>query len=145
MNTGILAACLPALRPLFTTFLETANTIKTNGLRRTVLGTATRHRYELQDEDTKMSPLPIRSMIRGKQGYGVEVSGGSRSIYDGRRDFGPMSKLEQSVAETDDSGSEETMFAEPMKGKGKNRVHMPPPQVERPKGILRTTEVMVSR
>ncbi|KAN0119617.1 hypothetical protein V8E51_001825 [Hyaloscypha variabilis] len=145
LNTGILAACLPALRPLFTTVLETANTIKTNGLRRTILGTATRHRYELQDEDTKMGPLPARSMSRGKQGYGVEVSGGSRSIYDGRRDFGPMSKLEQSVAETDDSGSEETMFSEPMKGKGKHRSHMPPPQVERPRGILRTTEVMVSR
>jgi hypothetical protein len=56
-----------------------------------------------------------------------------------------MSRLEQSVAETDDSGSEETMFSEPMKGKGKHRSHMPPPQVERPRGILRTTEVMVSR
>lgn len=91
-----------------------------------------------------MSPLPVRSANRGKQGYGVEVSGGSRSIYGGRRDFGPMSKLEQSVAETD-SGSEETMIYEPVKGKGKQRVYSPPPQVERPRGILRTTEVMVSR
>jgi hypothetical protein len=91
-----------------------------------------------------MSPLPTRSLLRGKQGYGVEVRGGSRSVYDSRRDFGPMSKLEQSVAESD-TGSEEVMFFEPIKGKGKQRMHMPPPQVERPRGILRTTEVMVSR
>jgi hypothetical protein len=91
-----------------------------------------------------MCPLPTCSLLRGKQEYGVEVSGGSRSICYGRRDFGPMSKLEQSVAESD-TGSEEMMFSDPMKGKGKQRAHMLPPQVERPRGILRTTEIMVSR
>jgi hypothetical protein len=63
-------------------------------------------------------------------------------MFEGRKDFGPMSKLEQSITEND-SGSEETIFSASMKGK--HRVHLPPPQVERPRGILRTTEVMVSR
>lgn len=146
LNTGIMAACLPALRPLFTSFLETANNIKTNGLRHTVLGGSNaRHRYQLQKEDTKMSPLPTRSAIRDKQGYGVMVSGGGRTIYEERNaDFGPMSKLEQSITEND-SGSEENIL--PTQIKGRHRVHMPPPQVqrERPRGILRTTGVMVSR
>jgi len=146
LNTGIMAACLPALRPLFTSFLETANNIKTNGLRHTVLGSSkARHRYQLQEEDMKMSPLPTRSTIRGKQGYGVMVSGGGRTTYEERNtDFGPMSKLEQSITEND-SGSEENIL--PAQIKGKHRVHMPPTQVqrERPRGILRTTEVMVSR
>jgi hypothetical protein len=136
------AACLPALRPLLASALETANTFKINGLRRTVLGTAARERlYKLQDEDTKMSRLPTRSMMRGKA-YGVEVSGGERSRYGGGKDFGPISKLEQSITKND-SGSEETKF--PALMKGEHWMHVPPPQVERPRGILRTTEVMVSR
>jgi hypothetical protein len=85
-----------------------------------------------------MCPLPTRSLLRGKQRYGVEISGGSRSLCDGRRGFGPISKLGQNVAESD-TGSEEMMFSDPMKGKGKQRTHMLPPQVERPRGILRTT------
>jgi len=74
------------------------------------------------------------------------VSGGGRATYEERNtEFGPMSKLEQSITEND-SGSEEGIL--PAQIKGKHRVHMPPPpqvQRERPRGILRTTEVMVSR
>ena len=45
--------------------------------------------------------------MRGKEGYSVEVLGGERSMYGGGKDFGPISKLEQSIMEND-SGSEET-------------------------------------
>jgi hypothetical protein len=33
MNTGILAACLPTLRPLFASLLETANAFSRSGIR----------------------------------------------------------------------------------------------------------------
>ena len=144
MNTGILAASLPALRPLFAFLLETATAIKTSGLRGRSGPNSSRHRYYIQEDDIKLGSLPSRSTL-SKHGYGVSVVGGKSlsddesTIYRQRSatNSGPMSKLEQSLEEPD-SGSEENIL--PLQ----NRAHLPRERDQR-RGIMRTTEVMVSR
>ena len=141
MNTGILAACLPTLRPLFASLLETANAFSRSGIR----PHGTRQHYFLQEEDVKLATIPSRSTI-GKHSYGVSVMAAGRrasgsedgSTVHGRGSLSPMSKLEQNVIDNE-SGSEETIL--PIHSNA--RVHLPPRDVRR--GIMRTTEVMVSR
>ena len=160
MNTGILAACLPALRPLFAFLLETATNIKASGFRRSGLTSAARHKYYIQDEDMKMASLPSRSgTVTTKNGYNITVirSGPTgqkvpldeQSIYRKGSDTssGPMSRLEQSITEND-SGSEETIWA--VQGvqdiQGGQRAYIPRERDRNQRrGTLRTTEVLVSR
>jgi hypothetical protein len=148
MNTGILAACLPALRPLFAFLLETATAIKTSGLRGRSAGSGgIQGRYYIHEDDVKLGSMPSRSTIISKQGYGVTVIGGlpgddDRRIYrqPSSTSSGPMSKLEASIGEND-SGSEENIL--PLQVH--SRVHMPKDRNRTGRGIMRTTEVMISR
>jgi hypothetical protein len=146
LNTGILAACLPALRPLFTWLLETAAALKTSGLRSRTGPNGARHRYYVQEDDIKLGSLPSRSTLT-KQSYGVSVSGGKMGSSDDERTLygqgsargsGPMSKLEESIGEND-SGSEENILPAQQ-----TRVHMPRER-DQGRGIVRTTEVLISR
>lgn len=168
MNTGILAACLPSLRPLFASMLETANTIKVSGLRgkKNGLGGSVHGRYYLHEDELKMSPMRSRSTTAlGNKGYKITVIGGGRTSPEDPKVYrqpslvssGPMSKLEQSITEND-SGSEDNMMVPmPLPLQGRQRAYLAREREqerqrdraerpkERPKGILRTTEVMVSR
>lgn len=168
MNAGILAACLPSLRPLFASILETANTLKLSGLRTRKSGLAgsVHGRYYLHEDDMKMSPVTSRSTTAlGNKGYNITVIGGCSMPPDEPRLYrqpslsssGPMSKLEQSITENE-SGSEDNMMAPmPLSLQGRQRAHFAEERQrewninraerpkERPRGILRTTEVMISR
>jgi len=168
MNTGILAACLPSLRPLFASMLETANTMKVSGLRgkKNGFGGSAHGRYYLHEDDLKMSPMRSRSTTTlGNKGYKITVIGGGRISPEDPKVYrqpslassGPMSKLEQSITEKD-SGSEDNMMVPmPLPLQGRQRAYLARERErerekdraerpkERPKGILRTTEVMISR
>ncbi|KAH7336337.1 hypothetical protein BKA65DRAFT_552994 [Rhexocercosporidium sp. MPI-PUGE-AT-0058] len=168
MNTGILAACLPSLRPLFASMLETASTLKLSGLRgkKNGLGGSSHGRYYLQEDDLKMSPIRSRSTTAlGNKGYKITVIGGGRMSPEDPKVYrqpslassGPTSKLEQSITEND-SGSEDNMMVPmPLPLQGRERAYLAREREqerereraegpkERPKGILRTTEVVVSR
>ncbi len=167
MNTGILAACLPSLRPLFASMLETANTMKVSGLRgkKSGLGGSVHGRYYLH-EDMKMSPLRSHSTTAlGSKGYNITVMGGGRIPSDEPKLYrqpslassGPMSKLEQSITENDSGSEDNVMVPMPLSLQGRQRAYLARERErererdraerprERPKGILRTTEVMISR
>jgi len=140
LNVGILAACLPTLRPLFAFLLETASAIRSSGLRGRS-GSGARGRYYAHPDDVKLGSVPSRSTL-GKQGYGVTVSGGSGSerrlhSQPSSASSGPMSKLEASI----ESGSEENILPTPIE----TRVQLPSQRDRTGRGIMRTTEVMVSR
>jgi len=156
INTGILAACLPALRPIFAFLLETANGLRSSSARRRVpnsSGSGVRGRYYIQEDSMKLGSLPSRSTA-----YGVSVVSGPRPRSEDK-DFertlysqssitssGPMSKLEASIGEND-TGSEENILAI----RRQIAAHMPRERPlyererDRNRGIMRTTEVVVSR
>jgi len=144
MNAGILAACLPALRPLFASLLETANAIKTSGIRGRTRANGIGGRYYIHDEDLKLASIPSRSTL-SRLGYGVTVKGSRRGEEEGisyrqgsATSSGPLSKLEASLEENDYES--ESMLPLQMHAKA----YIPRGRDAR-RGILRTTEVMVSR
>ena len=154
INTGILAACLPALRPIFAFLIDTAKSRST--ARRTGGSRPHGHYYIQEDDDVKLSSLPSRSTLSKHGGaYGVSIVGGIRPSDD--KEFerilrrqgssassGPMSRLEASIREHD-NGSEEDVLPQrqrPLHLKDMERqIH----ERERNRGIVRTTEVMISR
>lgn len=142
MNTGILAACLPTLRPLFAALLETATAIKSNPRGRSNISGAG-GKYYIQNE---LEMTPSRSTL-SRPGYGVTVIGGP--LMEGEKRLyrqgsatsdGPMSKLEASIEESD-SGSEENILPVrvPMRARIVRRSD------KNDNGIMRTTEVVVTR
>jgi len=142
LAVGILAACLPALRPLFAFLLETAHTFKSSGLRsRTNVNR--HHRYYIQHDDIKLDPLQDQH----KNDVTVTSNGSSSAnvgpYYENGIDVarnssaasrGPMSKLEQNIGLAD-GGSEENILAV------QNYSYGIP---ARGKGIVKTTEVHVT-
>lgn len=108
----------------------------------------TRHRYYVQEDQIKMGSLHSRST---KHGYGVSVNGvsvsGGKSVLEERELYkmrsasgsGPTSKLEQSITEND-SGSEENILP-----KAQLRERPLPPTHRPARGIVRTTEILISR
>ncbi|KAH8601175.1 hypothetical protein B0O99DRAFT_468240, partial [Bisporella sp. PMI_857] len=82
LNTGILAACLPALRPIFAFLLETAHGLRSSQRRTGASGSGIRGQYYLQDEEVKLGSLPSRSTLSKNGGYGVSVVGGPGSSDD---------------------------------------------------------------
>jgi hypothetical protein len=99
----------------------------------------TRHRYYMQEDDINLGSMPSRSTTT--HGYGITISGGKPGPFDEERNVfgkmsGPMSKLERSVEESN-SGSEENIL--PLQQK---EAYLP---CEEKKGIIRTTEIMISR
>ncbi|KUJ23165.1 uncharacterized protein LY89DRAFT_169714 [Mollisia scopiformis] len=156
LNVGILATCLPALRPLFAWLFETASALKATSLRRTGLGSNANNKiYRLKDGHN-MDPMPSRSTTAlSQRGYRITVIGGPKVSEDGEPIFdrrpslassGPMSKLEQSITEAD---SEKDYEDQPMHFDRRFRVRSPTDREfdfqSRRLGILRTTEVMVER
>ncbi|KAK0109745.1 hypothetical protein ONS95_002422 [Cadophora gregata] len=144
--------------------------MKASGLRskkKGFCGSIHRH-YYLHEEDLKMSPMRSRSTTAlGSRGYKITVLGGGSGgispedpkLYrqPSLASSGPMSRLEHSITEND-SGSEDNMMVPmPFSFQGRQRAYLvrewererESPRAERPnkrpKGILRTTEVMVSR
>ena len=100
----------------------------------------------MQEDDIKLGSMPSRS-THTKQSYGVSVSGGKKGSSDdertlyaqpGAKGSGPMSKLEESIGEHD-GGSEESIL--PVQ---QTQVHVPREREQR-RGIVRTTEVTISR
>jgi len=145
INTGILAACLPTLRPLLAFLLETATAIRSGPRGYGYSGSGAQGRYYVHS-DVRLGAVPSRSTL-GKQGYGVTVSGGplgdsKRELHSqpSSRSSGPMSKLEASIG-MNDTGSEESILSSPIH----TRVHLPSQRDRSGEGIMRTTEVMVSR
>ncbi|TAQ89354.1 hypothetical protein B7494_g2354 [Chlorociboria aeruginascens] len=141
LNSGILAACFPALRPLFSFILETASSHLRSSQRRNSVISNSRHRYYVQDDDIKLNSLPSHSTMMGSPGYGVTVSGGTENgtLYSSPSvtSTGPTSKLEQSIEEND-SGSDENILPALL-----HQVYAPGRDPRR--GIMRTTEVMITR
>jgi len=141
LNIGIIAACLPALRPLFAFILETAGAF-TAGSRARSRSNAN-GRYYIQ-EDFKMGSMPSQSTISKGGGYNISISGGSeeeaRRQRSGTISSGPTSKLEASISP---GHSQENIIPQ------KETTTYVPSERERDgyrsKGIMRTTEVVVSR
>ncbi|CZR51873.1 uncharacterized protein PAC_01750 [Phialocephala subalpina] len=158
LNVGILAACLPALRPLFAWLLETASAIRATGLRLTALGSNARNTYYRPKQGHNLEAMPTRSTtnLGHQKGYRITVISGGKISEDGEPIFdrrpslassGPMSKLEQSITEADSEKDYEDM---PMHfdRKFRERVRSPTDRdfdFQTRIGILRTTEVMVER
>jgi len=154
INTGILAACLPALRPIFAFLVDTAKIRST--ARRTGGSRPAGHYYVQEDDDVKLSSLPSRSTL-GKHGgaYGVSVVGGIRPSDD--KEFerilrrqgsyassGPMSRLEASIRDND-SESEENVLPQRQLAAHLKDIVRQAHERDRNKGIVRTTEVRISR
>jgi len=154
INTGILAACLPALRPIFAFLIDTAKL--RSSVRRTGGSRRTGHYYVHEDDDVKLSSLPSRSTISKYGGaYGVSVVGGIRPSDD--KEFerilrrqgssvssGPMSRLEASIREND-SGSEDNILPQRQLSAHLKDMVRQVHERERNRGIVRTTEVRISR
>jgi len=164
INTGILAACLPSLRPLFSSILETATSMKLSGNRGNKKGSGDtpQGRYYLQEDEFKMSPVPRSNTALGNKGYKITVIGGGKGQtedsdlyrHPSLASSGPMSKLEQSITENDSGSEDNIMVPIPVPSQGRDKVYMEREREddrrrversrERPKGILRTTEVSIS-
>lgn len=75
LHVGIIAACLPALRPLFAALLDGAKKAS-----RTVLGSSSagrQHRYYIQNDSAggiKMSSLNVPGVPSGKSKYDVKIT-----------------------------------------------------------------------
>ncbi|CZT51243.1 uncharacterized protein RSE6_12363 [Rhynchosporium secalis] len=166
INVGILAACLPSLRPLFASILETANTLKLSGLRGNKKGSGgtPQGRYYLQQDEIKMSPVARSGTALGNKGYKITVIGGGGKSTTEETDLyrnsslassGPRSKLEQSITENDSGSEDNIMVPMPLPLQGRDNLYMTREREgdrdraerprEQPNGILRTTEVSISR
>lgn len=169
LNIGILAASLPALRPLFTWMFETAKTFNN-----TRFGTRRHGGYTRNNEDTvKLSSMPSRSDTLssngGKEEYKVSVTSGQGggaltshsplgrklSLKKGSKENNaPKSRLEKTIAEEDAWSDEERDITvgialsgqkDRSQEPGGNRVDGFWGNASAGGGIMRTTEVYVSR
>lgn len=132
LAVGIIAACLPALRPLFAFLLDKASSTFASGQ----VGLSTRHKYYMQSNDINLSNVGKRDDSEGARGdgrYGVSVTSNGREFYEERMPKRPMGKLEQSLTEGEGDSDENILPIQDMdrlEG-GNNR-------------IVKTTEVRVS-
>jgi len=158
MNTGILAACLPTLRPLFSSILKNASSqrLSETGGRSKI--TADRNYFQ-EDDGKELMSMPSQSTLyETKEGYGVRINGGKSPFDEERRPHrqdsvssSPTSRLEQAIEEND-SGSDDHIMPRlqglhtayitraDRRDWRDTRIWKDPN-----KGILRTTEVSVTR
>lgn len=132
LGVGIVAACLPALRPLFAFLLDKASS--TFASRQA--GLSTRHKYYMQSNDINLSAVGKRDDSEGQRGdgrYGVSVTSNGRDFYEDRMPRRPMGKLEQSLTEGEGDSDENILPIQDVErhGGGNNR-------------IVKTTEVRVT-
>lgn len=132
LAVGIIAACLPALRPLFAFLLDKASSTFASGQ----VGLSTRHKYYMQSNDINLSNVGKQSDSEGARGdgrYGVSVTSNGRDFYEERMPKRPMGKLEQSLTEGEGDSDENIL---------------PIQDIDRLEGgnnrIVKTTEVRVS-
>jgi hypothetical protein len=159
MNTGILAACLPTLRPLFASILKNASSQKLSESVGRTKNPLDRNHYYPEDDGKELMSMPSHSTLDGaKEGYGVRISGGRSPFDDERRLYrqdsvssSPTSRLEKAIEEND-SGSDEHMVPG-LQGlhnaymKRTDRRDWRDTRVwkDPSRGILRTTEISVTR
>ncbi|TVY19162.1 hypothetical protein LARI1_G002762 [Lachnellula arida] len=162
LNSGILAACLPTLRPLFATLLKNRSILKCSDPNNRARVGGARHRYFPQQDDKELLSMPSRSTFSGtiEEDYGVGISGGNASFGDGRKLHGhdsvvssnPTSRLGNAIEE-DDGVSENCVMSRPQ---GLHRAHVQRGQDSRDwwdqrdwndpgKGIFKMTEFSVTR
>lgn len=132
LAVGIIAACLPALRPLFAFLLDKASSTFASGN----AGLSTRHKYYMQSNDINLSAVGKRDDSEGARGdgrYGVSVTSNGRDFYEERVPRRPMGKLEQSLTEGEGDSDENILPIQDveMNGRANNR-------------IVKTTEVRVT-
>lgn len=158
LNIGIIAACLPTLRPLFSWLFVTAKTINAS-----VHFPTTRRRYvrTVDEENIKLSQVPSHAdtiSSSGKDGYHISVIGGhgngpldshktSRrlSLNLGREHSRPKTKLERSIVEQEQREQDRDTrvgVAVGDRGPGQTESQWGTGAIG---GIMRTTEVFVSR
>ncbi|KAL3422024.1 integral membrane protein [Phlyctema vagabunda] len=132
-NTGILAACLPSLRPLFSFLSDTVSSIaQRSGLRSHT--NPAHHYYQQQEDDVKLEYLRSSgAAAKQKTDYGVTVSvmGGGGSAGAGNSSEtdiegnnnnrrmpwgkGPKSRLEQSIGDDDDDSESQVHILPPVR------------------------------
>ncbi|KFY74220.1 hypothetical protein V499_05718 [Pseudogymnoascus sp. VKM F-103] len=128
---GIIAACLPALRPLFAFLLDKASSTFASGQP----GLSTRHKYYMQSNDINLSAVGKKGgdseTPRGDGRYGVSVTSNGRDFYEERMPRRPMGKLEQSLTEGEGDSDENILPIQDVERHANNR-------------IVKTTEVLVT-
>ncbi|RDW92530.1 hypothetical protein BP5796_01924 [Coleophoma crateriformis] len=84
LYVGILAASLPALRPLFISLLETAHSLRSRNGRSGLPHSNSRHKYYMQENSVGMHPMPSSrpSVAQSRYGGSVRVFGESRASED---------------------------------------------------------------
>lgn len=127
MNIGIVAACLPTLKPLFITFFEKARALTSNHKTRRTGRSHDAAGYYKQEEPSSMS---LSNLVNSKSGYKTQV-------------------VSMHVRPCDDDAEEPTYGQWPTHGKGKDTDEEPLNGHERPlptrnRGIMQTREVYVS-
>lgn len=131
LSVGIIAACLPALRPIFSFILDKASSTFASGQP----GLSTRHKYYMQSNDINLSSIK-RDDTQGTRDerYGVSVTSNGRDFYEDRVPRRPMGKLEQSLTEGENDSDENILPIQDTDSheSGKNN------------RIVKTTEVRVS-
>ncbi|TVY25562.1 hypothetical protein LHYA1_G005763 [Lachnellula hyalina] len=153
INAGILAACLPTLRPLFATLIKNRSILKYSDTDRTKVGGA-RHRYLPQQDDKELLSMPSRSTFNGTvdEDHSVGTSGGNGMFGDGSNHHGhdsvasssPPARLGKAIE--DGVGGEDGVMS---RLQGPHRAYVQRGRDSRdwkdPGGIFRTTEFSVTR
>jgi hypothetical protein len=131
LSVGVIAACLPALRPLFAFLLDKASSTFASGQP----GLSTRHKYYMQSNDINLSAVGKKGDDsdgpRGDGRYGVSVTSNGRDFYEERVPRRPMGKLEQSLTEGEGDSDENILPIQDVERNPNNR-------------IVKTTEVRVT-
>ncbi|KFY98300.1 hypothetical protein V498_01565 [Pseudogymnoascus sp. VKM F-4517 (FW-2822)] len=131
LGVGVIAACLPALRPLFAFLLDKASSTFASGQP----GLSTRHKYYMQSNDINLASVGKPDDSEGARDgrYGVSVTSNGRDFYEDRMPRRPMGKLEQSLTEGEGDSDENILPIQDADShrNGNNR-------------IVKTTEVRVS-
>ncbi|OBT80418.1 hypothetical protein VF21_00862 [Pseudogymnoascus sp. 05NY08] len=130
LSVGVIAACLPALRPLFAFLLDKASSTFASGQP----GLSTRHKYYMQSNDINLSAVGKQNDTEAPRGdgrYGVSVTSNGRDFYEERVPRRPMGKLEQSLTEGEGDSDENILPIQDVERHANNR-------------IVKTTEVRVT-
>ncbi|KFY31692.1 hypothetical protein V493_00891 [Pseudogymnoascus sp. VKM F-4281 (FW-2241)] len=120
LSVGVIAACLPALRPLFAFLLDKASSTFASGQP----GLSTRRKYYMQSNDINLSSVGKNGDSEGQRGdgrYGVTVSSNGRDFYEDRMPRRPMGKLEQSLTGDSDENILPIQDVD-VNGRGNNRI-----------------------
>ncbi|TVY45507.1 hypothetical protein LSUB1_G000863 [Lachnellula subtilissima] len=118
-NAGILAACLPTLRPLFATLLKNRSILKYSDTDNCTKVGGARHRYLPQQDDKELLSMPSGFTFNGTvdEDHNVRTSGGNGMFGDGSNLHGhdsvassiPTPRLGKATEEDDGAGEDGVM------------------------------------